>query len=135
MRIARERPLEVYKNGKYLGHFHMVVDAARFTGEHPQTITRYLDKTTKHTISRKGYLYTEKLLTKEEIDELMPTTHKNLETTADEQGDFYLERDRQKRKKQLETYICTHLHSYWESLPKEMAKLDRQLLKALLDSI
>ena len=73
--------------------------------------------------------------TKEEIDELMPTTHKNLETTADEQGDFYLERDRLKRKKQLETYICTHLQHYWESLPKEMAKLDRQLLKTLLDSI
>ena len=122
--------VNVYRNQEFIGHFATIRDASKSCGDSQTLIANYMRN---KKVTRRGYFYTQETLTKEQLKEIMPMSNEHSDDI--QRGDFFLEKSSEGRKAQLETYICTHLQSYWSRLPKQLAKAHRKFIKALLESI
>lgn len=134
--MKQPRPCEVYKDGEHIGHFDRLIDAALATGDNTSTIRLILEGKSK--VSRKGYFYSDKPMTKEELENIPQNEETNrrkpYESNA-EDCEFYIEHSKEGKKQQLKQYIASHLNSYWMQIPKKQAQLEIRFLRQLINAI
>lgn len=119
-----KKPVHVYKENQYLGHFESLADASRYTKDTPNAILDVIQG--KRKLTRKGYHYNQTKLTEEEIN--------NIQTVNNEQLTFQA-RNKEQRIKDFKYFLYRKLDKRWQTIPKQMANLEKQYIQEFLDTI
>lgn len=145
-----KRPVNVYRNHEFIGHFNSINEASDKTKENTATIRNILEG--KQQISRRGYVYTDEPLTDEEIQS-MPTKKEikegkrfnndckklfngfDYEVPCSDHQVTYQARNKQERIKQFKFFIYQKLQRHWDSIPKAAVNLEKVYINEFLDSL
>ncbi len=119
-----KRPVHVYNENQYLGHFESLADASRYTKDTPNAILDVIQG--KRKLTRKGYHYTQTKLTEEEINDIQTVNNEQL---------TYQARSKEQRIKDFKFFLYQKLYTHWQKLPKAAVNLERTYIQEFLDSI
>lgn len=126
----------VYSQDGVSKYFDSLLQAAQTMGESMTTVrTCFL----KGKVSLRGYLYSIKELTPQEVQDCYGNAggirnHKELNYFTNT-SKFQVGRSREERKSELKTFIGNKLKQRWLTCDKRIADMERQYLKVLIDSI
>lgn len=145
-----KRPVNVYRNHEFIGHFNSINEASDKTKENSITIRNILEG--KQQISRKGYVYTDEPLTEEEMQS-MPTRKEkeikqrfngdckkiignyNYEVPSANHQVTYQARSKEQRIKDFKFFLYQKLDSHWDSIPKAAVNLEKVYINEFLDTL
>ena len=147
-----KRPVNVYRNHEFIGHFNSINEASDKTKENSATIRNILEG--KQQITRKGYVYTDEPLTDEEIQS-MPTKKEketkegkrfnndckklfngfDYEVPCSNHQVTYQARSKEQRIKDFKYFLYQKLYTHWLTIPKAAVNLERIYIQEFLDSV
>lgn len=147
-----KRPVNVYRNHEFIGHFNSINEASDKTKENAATIRNILEG--RQQITRKGYVFTDEPLTDEEIQS-MPTIKEkktkegkrfnkdckklfngfDYEVPCNNHQVTYQARSKEQRIKDFKFFLYQKLYTHWNSIPKAAVNLERIYINEFLDSI
>ena len=147
-----KRPVNVYRNHEFIGHFNSINEASDKTKENTATIRNILEG--KQQITRKGYVFTDEPLTEEEIQS-MPTIKEkktkegkrfnkdckklfngfDYEVPCNNHQVTFQARSKEQRIKDFKYFLYQKLYTHWNSIPKAAVNLERIYINEFLDSI
>ena len=145
-----KRPVNVYRNHEFIGHFNSINEASEQTKENATTIRNILEG--KQEISRKGYVYTDEPLTEEEMQS-MPTKKEtkqekrfnndckklfngyDYEVPCNNHQVTYQARSKEQRIKDFKFFLYQKLQMHWDMIPKAAVNLEKVFINDFLDSI
>lgn len=141
-----KRPVNVYRNHEFIGHFNSINEASDKTKENSATIRNILEG--KQQITRKGYVYTDEPLTEEEIQSMPIKEGKRFnndckklfngfdyEVPCSNHQVTYQARSKEQRIKDFKYFIYQKLYTHWNSIPKAAVNLERIYIDEFLDSL
>lgn len=152
--MKEKRPVYVYKDNEYIGHFASMTEASKYTKECGNVIGDVLEG--KRKLTRKGFHYTEKELTQEEINKLPKrkelkkdkeyTPRYNSECKQISNGFeysvscadhrvTYQARSKEERIKQFKYFLFNKLYTHWLTVPKAQVNLEKVYINEFLDSL
>ena len=144
----------LYKDREYIGTFPSATQAAQHAGETTMVARNVLSKRCK--ITRKGYHYSYKPLSQEEIDNLpireekqpkqqqKEKTYKVLyretencqwEIETNNPNLFQFPRNRKEKVEMLKQFIYKKLTPIWRAQPKPLSEMEQEFVKDLCKSI
>ena len=144
----------LYKDREYIGTFPSATQAAQHAGETTMVARNVLSKRCK--ITRKGYHYSYKPLSQEEIDNLpireekqpkqqqKEKTYKVLyretencqwEIETNNPNLFQFPRNRKEKVEMLKQFIYKKLAPIWRAQPKPLSEMEQEFVKDLCKSI
>lgn len=144
----------LYRNREYIGTFPSATQAAQHAGETTMVARNVLSKRCK--ITRKGYHYSYKPLTQEEMDNLpireekqknkqqkekvykvlyRETENCRWEIESNNTAIFYFPRNRKEKVELLKQFIYKKLTPIWRMQPKARSEMEREFVKDLCKAI
>ena len=144
----------LYRNREYIGTFPSATQAAQHAGETTMVARNVLSKRCK--ITRKGYHYSYKPLTQEEMDNLpireekqkpkqqkekvykvlyRETENCRWEIESNNTAIFYFPRSRKEKVELLKQFIYKKLTPIWRMQPKARSEMEREFVKDLCKAI
>lgn len=148
-------PTYVYCNREFIGKFNSEREAAHKAGCNVVTVSRIVSG--EQTMTRQGYVFTDKPLTDQQIEEL-PIPHKlhklngglefvdgrscrkrveqqEFEVSCKDQQVLFLAKDKQERIQHFKIFLYHILKERWNKVPRSIGTLERQYIKEFLQSI
>lgn len=152
--MRQKKVTYLYKDRQFIGEFESATQAAQHAGETTMVARNVLSKRCK--ITRKGYHYSYRPLSEEEMQQLpireekqpkQQQKEKTYKTTYREVDGFRFEvepnnpnlfqfpRNRKGKVELLKQFIFTHMEKHWSTIPRNVAVLQKQFVKDLCNSI
>lgn len=147
--MRKPKECYVYRDGEFVGKFDSQLHAAEATNTNVSVVGMIARGERK--IAKNGYYFSNRELTKDEIQALPLPKEKQEETKERvrfnnrckeyienqefEDREFFFERSKEGKKAQLKQYIYSKLKFHFLTIPKKQAILEKRFVDTLIDEI